>query len=197
MNGGMVVVGRVTGTHMIEDLHVVVPYMVPVALTPEQVVRSRDLNRALQQQKIFKLDVTPFKPESPSREDWRAELEQENQSLKARLLVSETQRKGLEASLEGLQQQLNTVVGILERIEKAGAVVIRGGEAIPATEAVGGDVPAYIPDKIHPETVETSITAEEDTTEGSSVADAASRLRELRRKAVEDRLEEDEDLDFG
>lgn len=195
MNGGMVVVGMVTGKHLIEDLRVVVPHLVPVALTPEQVMRSRDLQIALQQQKIFKLDVTPFKPlAAPSVPDARtAELEQENKSLRAKLEEAESQKRGLEGRLEGLQKQLDTVLSVLERIEKAGAVVIRDGTPIPATEAVGGEVPAYIPEQILPESAKASITAEEDTTEGTSVVDAASRLRKLRRQQDEG----GEDLDFG
>jgi DNA repair exonuclease SbcCD ATPase subunit len=194
MNGGMVVVGRVTGNHFIEDLQVNVPHMVPVSLTPEQVCRSRDLQRALQQQKVFKLDVTPFKPGPQVPDNARINaLEQQNKDLRKKLRAAETQKEGLETRLEGLQQQLETVLTVLQRIEETGAVVIREGKVVnAASEAVGGEAPAYIPDKIVPENVETSITAEEGTSEGSSVTDAASRLRELKRQKGDG-----DDIDFG
>ncbi len=80
-SNGMVVVGLVTGDHKIEDINVVVPHMVATPITPDQMCNSRDLNIALQQKKIFRLDMTPFKPNSAP--DVRAqELEQENQRLK-------------------------------------------------------------------------------------------------------------------
>jgi len=195
----MVVVGRVTGTHIIEDINVHVPHMVPITITPEQMYRSKDLYRSLQQHRIFKLDCTPFRPESPpfSAPQDTARLkavEQENRVLRDKLQKATAQKEGLAVRLEGMQKQLETVLTTLGRIEAAGPVVVHsGGKAVAAaTEAVGGEAPTYIPDQIHPENAEARITTEEDTTEGTSVSDAASRLRKLRQTQPED-----EDIDFG
>jgi hypothetical protein len=62
-----------------------------------------------------------------------------------------------------------------------------------ASEVVGGEVPTYIPDQIMPENAESQIVADVARTEGTSVSDATSRLRELRRS----KDPEDLDLDFG
>lgn len=196
MRFGVVVVGRVTGTHMIADLGVPVPYNVPVTITPEQAYRSKDLWRSLQQKHIFQLDVTPFKPEdAPLSTQDAAQLKTltlENSELRKKLQAAVEQKGRLEEQLGGLQEQLGTVLETLARIEKAGPVVVRDGVLHPVTEAVGGDVPTYLPDQIVPLDAKTSITADEDTSEGTSVTDAASRLRELRRSK-----EPGEDLDFG
>jgi len=157
---------------------------------------SRDLHRALQQKKIFRLDMTPFKPEdAPSIQSTARvqELEQDNRELRRQLQASERQKQKLEGQLESMQGKLDSVLEVLARIEKAGPVVVNGAVVAKATEAVGGDTPTFIPDQITPEDAETQIVTDEGTTEGSKVTDAASRLRELRRQQAG----ETEDLDFG
>ena len=49
-------------------------------------------------------------------------------------------------------------------------------------EVVGGEAPVFIPAEIKPKDAKTSIDAVTRTTEGSSIASAASALRKLREK---------------
>jgi len=70
-----------------------------------------------------------------------------------------------------------------------GQVVIAhtGAKVLEASSgAVGGEVPMYIPsDGLKPKGAETSIQVVESTSKGTSVTDAAQKLKELRRKSAD------------
>lgn len=199
MVGGLTVVGIVTGTHVLEDIQVAVPHRVAVYIPAEQALRSKDLYRALGQGRIFKLDGgfrsapmgTP--PPSPSNELQlrNDELEKENHRLRQDLGASERRNQGLQQALEALHGQLDAILNVLGRIESKDPVplVLAQGQLVAASAqskaaavgVVGGDAPAFVPDNIKPADAEVRIKVETSSSKATNVADAASKLRELRK----------------
>jgi hypothetical protein len=195
MSGGIVVTGLVTGTHIIEDIKVVVPHKMAVYIPIEKVLRSKDLHRALQQGAIFKLEggsglrsdteLLPLPKAPVANDDARiVGLERENHRLMKDLEASLRREEGLQKAVTALQGQLGTVLESLGRIEaKPVSVVVQAGEtATNLSEAVGGETKSFIPDDIMPKDAEANIRVQKDVTESTAVEGAASRLRALRRK---------------
>lgn len=110
-------------------------------------------------------------------------FEVENIRLQEELAKSRQRTRTLEEEVSGMRQQLADILSSLGRIEKSGGVVgMAPVNATGATEAVGGEVPTYVPD-IKSDNTKARIQVEKSTTEGSSVEDAASRLKDLRQKS--------------
>lgn len=201
----MIVVGLVAGTHLIEDLKIAVPHKVAVSITPEQLLHSKDLWRALNQGHIFKLDggalhsVTPRSP-SPNVGEI-AKLKKEVKDLNRQLRESHAKNEGLQRALMGLNVNIDGILAAIGTLNDNGAaafppgmmqllaqIVTQGsvqGAAVltsaPVSEAVGGEAPVFIADKIRPEDAETSIQIQKTPTEGSDVAASTAKLKELRR----------------
>lgn len=209
--GGITVVGIVTGGHVIQDINTPVPHRVAVTIPADQVLKSKDLYRSLQQGKIFQLDggmIAPDPGETMPPNDVQAKenerLRRQLADAKAQLAEAQAENKALRTVLERLEGQIsaiasaaaapnNTVAMQTEIITAVLEKIGRGNTLVgaPATEAVGGEVPTYMPDHITPE-AEANITIEDEATETRSVSDAASRLRKLRQQQAET-----EDIDFG
>lgn len=199
--GGIDVVGLVMGMHVIADIQVAVPFRIMTHITAEQMHRSKDLWRDIQQKKIFQLtgrrSVAPNRPVMQATPDMTriGELEKENRELRRQLASAEQRNQGLQDLLAGLQGQLAGFQKALGRIENlpglAQPVVMQAvpqGFSAPVaavsapTEAVGGDAPLFIPSEITPKGAETNIKVASDTEKNSNVSSAASRLKELRRQ---------------
>lgn len=208
MSHGMIVVGRVAGTHLLEDLKIAVPHNVAVSITPEQMVQSKDLWRALNQNHIFKLDggalhaVTPRSP-SPNTGEI-ARLQREVKDLQRQLREAHAKNEGLQRALIGLNTNIDGILAAIGSLKDnggpspvalppnmmqlltqllaqggvQGAAVIASG---PVSEAVGGEAPVFIQDEIRPKDATANIQIEKKPTEGSDVTAATSRLKELRR----------------
>jgi len=203
-HGGMTVVGCVTGTHLIEDLKIAVPFRCSVTISAEDVLRSRDLSIAIQQKKVFTLinhmgglrvrgnpppKALPAAPAAVSRGDSAIpELQRALRALEAsnkELIASRSREGALQDALAANQELLKGIQGSLQRIEAKEPVVVQGGvvagTARSSSDVVGGEAPQFIPKKIKPQDVETRITVEKQ--EGTADLDASrSKLRELRRK---------------
>jgi len=176
-----------------------VPHQVAVFIPADLAHRSKDLYRALQQGKIFQLtggsglavqspSSSPLPAPVPSNNDTPKELTAlrvENSRLQTELATARQENKTLREEVSAMQQQLGEILGALGRIE-AGGITVAGlpGEmvAAAASEVVGGDVPTFMPD-LKDDNAKTNIQVEKSKTEGSSVADAASKLKGLRQKS--------------
>lgn len=188
--GGITVVGLVAGTHYIEDIQVSVPHKVAVFIPIDAVVRSKDLYRALGQKAIFKLDGGGYDPtpNTPVQDDGRiAELVEANRVLTQQLAEQQVLNSGLQMCLVTIQQQMATIQAGVVRLEQrpAGNVMLAdpGLVAKSLSEAVGRDAPMFIPSEITPKNVSTDqIQVSTQTTEGTSLSAAGSKLRELRKK---------------
>lgn len=197
MTGEIIVAGLVTGTHIIEDIGVAVPHQVAVLIPADQAIRSRDLQRGLQQGKLFKLDggsgirQERSSPEVTAQHDASmARLEAENKQLRFDLEAERIRSGGLATLLGGLEAQL---AGMRQAIGALGALprvvqVVQGQSAQGAHAAlpdvVGGDAPTFIPDRIRPtEDFETQIRTETATTDKSNVSNASSKLREMKTRS--------------
>ncbi len=208
-SGEVVVAGLVTGTHLIEDIGIAVPHQVAVRIPADVALRSKDLWRGIQQNRLFRLNAgsglifaadtsvphpPPPIPPSPAvqQESQRLHhevqrLQQENQQLRQehqRLVVeltAERQRNdSLQAALVSGLQGVQTAIGKLESAPRV-VMVGPGASSAGSPDVVGGDVPTFVPGKILPENVEAQIRPDKATAERSNVASAASRLRELKR----------------
>ncbi len=191
MVGGISVVGCVTGTHIIGDINVVVPHRVAVFLTAEQVLRSKDLHRALQQGSIMKLDggsalrSEPVGVSAPADSTRVAQLEAEIKHLRRELEAALNREAGLQQVFASLGGQLAGIQGALGRLETRGPTFGAQGPNNAAAVnrgVVGGSAPVFIPSQITPDVVESSIQVETSESGESTVTDARSRLRELRKK---------------
>lgn len=201
MTGGISVVGCVTGTHVIADISVCVPHRIAVFIPAEQVLRSKDLHRGLQQGHIMKLDGGSAlrqdapQPTGPDLSSVVARLEAENKQLRLELEVMRSDLEVTRARESGLQQafaifggQLAGIQGALGRLESKEPVIQRVGGPSVATApiprgVVGGAAPVFIPSQITPETDDVSIQIATAESGESPVSDARTKLREMRRKA--------------
>lgn len=197
MVGGITVAGLVTGTHLIEDIKIAVPHQIAVFIPADLAYRSKDLWRGISQRRLFQLTggsglavesnnrVLP--PPNTDLEDFRAE----NKRLKQQLEEAQRQNLSLQDALQAMQGQLTSILRLLGRIENGEVPILRGisGPGLEAPKAaplpvlpmvVGGEVPAFIPDDIHPDAAKTNIDAE--VIVGSSVADQVKALRAARRQ---------------
>lgn len=196
---GMMVTKPTTGEpFFIEDIKVYVPHREAVFIPAEKVLASRDLHRAIATKAVFTLTSTMLpagmpvvkvdpKP-IPSDKARLEALERENQALRARLADS--------TQIQSLEQKLQAVLEAVGRIESAKPTVVIGGPGAtahvpsvfgPINEAVGGDVPMFIPDNLAPADVNMNVEVKQQVTESGSVAGAASKLRQLRKGKPEDK----------
>jgi len=213
--GTYTVVGMVTGTHVIEDLKLPVPYRVAVHIPADEAHRSRDLWIGIDQKRLFLLKgqsgavrpapkATPVSVPAASKEEvdqLKSELEAAKQELvsarqeaekarqdfllvQGRLTDALTELAAAQKHNSSLQEdhtkKLETIVGMLSRLGSGQVSVVEGVQE--ALQAVGGDIPVFIPDTIQPQDAETNIqTKKVDVLEGSTVKGAASSLRELKK----------------
>jgi len=181
MSGGMVVLGNVTGTHLIEDIQVSVPYQVAVTLTQEDVVRSRDLWVALQQRFIVKLRDFRQVPNPPRSNNATSadssdllRLQEENRKLQSELRQSNQRTDGLEYKLDAILAALGKLSTVSPRGETAPVEK-------PLSEAVGGDTPMFLPEFSGTE-AEARIKVKTQQEESGRVQEAAALLRRLRQQ---------------
>ena len=184
--------GRVTGTHYINDLRLAIPYRVPVTISDEDYLQSKDLHRALQQGKVMRLPHGPVVPkEAMQRQPIRVQapgpdpallkgLEQQVAELRRELTDLKTKQT------EQMSQQTTALDAILGAVNKLGdsrTIVISDGQRPVSTDVVGGEAPAFIPSSIVPEDAEARVEIK--VSEGKSIDKAASRLREIRQREKE------------
>lgn len=189
MQGGMYVVGLVTGGCMISDLQLHVPHKVAVFIKADDLHRSKDLYRAINQNLLFKLDGgTGFPVEEtrpvPNESLLRiTQLEAENRGLRQELEASKAQNLTLQTLLQGLQVQFSALqqgITRLEQKEPSVTVVNNSMATASMPGVVGGDTPTFLPGEIKPKDAEASIRVDKQVSEGSSIGAAGKKLRELR-----------------
>lgn len=187
MQGGVTIVGVVTGEHLIEDIKVLVPHKTAVFISAEDYLRSKDLHRALSQGRVFRIDAaamygtnSPPEPPPPPRPD------PDNQRLRQELAEAAAREAGLTQVLMKIQQEMADIKAGLGRLESRPAVAA-GPQTTQVARAqdetwVDGDAPTFIPTKIMPEDTTAQIRVEKQVAEGSSLNEASNKLRELRKK---------------
>jgi hypothetical protein len=198
MSGDYVVTGLVTGTHIIEDIGVPVPHQIAVRIPVELALRSRDLQIGLQQKRLFLLKggsglsvVTPTNghmpavpPTAPKSTPPSNAPSEETQRLRQDLATARQENAELRAALKAQDEKLGAILEAIGKLSQ-GTIAVEGVQA--AVEAVGGEAPMFIPsDGLKSTDAETNIKVAEETVTGASVADAASKLRGLRKKAAPD-----------
>lgn len=119
----VVVVGLVSGNHFIEDIRVEVPYRMAVPIPAEAVVRSRDLQRAIQEKKLLKVEgalpqgvvmrpggaiprsgaVRPQPSRKPPQKSEDSSVRTDNARLARELEESKQREQSLLRQIEGLQ----------------------------------------------------------------------------------------------
>lgn len=187
MHGGMVVVGLTTGDFLIEDIQIRVPHKVAVFIPADKVLKSKDLYRALGQQKVFPLDGgsgISFESSSTVLDEKDArikELEEENRVLRAELAAQKA--VDMRQLVMSLQQNLADLQAGMGRLESRTVPVSPSFQAAGVVlPQVVSDAPTFLPSEIKPKDAEAQIRIEKQVSEGSSLAEAGSKLKELRRK---------------
>jgi len=181
-DGGITVSKSSTGTFLIEDIQVLVSHKEPTYIPGHKAVMSTDLHRALGTKVLFQLMSTL--PLQAKPEQGRVDtLEHENRLLREALAKSTS-------STQALERQVANLVGAVEKLAatppQVVQVVNQGSFAAvaqaPVSEAVGGETPMFLPDDLVPkEGVDVQLKVQEGVSEGTSVSEAASRLRQLRK----------------
>jgi hypothetical protein len=156
--------------------------------------RSKDLWRGLQQNRLFLLKggfSVSGAPEHLSVDPPPAgiDLVEENRRLVQELDSAKKENGALRKTLQAQEGKLEAILTAIGQLN-VGQVVIQAvgvKEAAGApSEVVGGEVPMFIPsDGLKPKGAETSIQVVESTSGGTSVTDAAQKLKELRRKSAD------------
>lgn len=185
IKGDFVVCGLVTGTHVIEDISVPVPYQVAVRIPADLAHRSKDLWRGIQQRRLFLL--TSGSGLSISNSD--PPVPEERPSTSEPVSVSVQQLDQFRKENETLKGLLNTqtekLEAILTAINRLGTGSIVEGVQT-AIKAVGGATPLFVPsDELKPKSAETNIQVSEKTLDGDLVVDAAAKLKSLRKKSTD------------
>jgi hypothetical protein len=192
VKGDYVVAGMVTGTHVIEDIGIPVPHQVAVRIPADLAHRSKDLWRGLQQNRLFLLKggfsisgapegVVIEAPEAPAPNN---NLTEENRRLCQELDSAKKENDALRKTLQAQEGKLEAILMAIGRLGE-GQVVVQAASVKAAVEAVGGEVPMFIPSDVKPKGAESSIQVIEGTSEGTAVLDAAQKLKELRRKPID------------
>jgi hypothetical protein len=188
-DGGMMVTKTVTGVHFIEDIKINVPHQVAVYIPADKALNSKDLHRALSAKIIFQLSSSMFlqQAQTPDYERLRQlALEQENLLLREALARSNQQGVELKSSVTTIEQQMQTLIATLGRIESAPRIVQVTGQPAsvvraPESEVVGGEVPMFIPDNDLPADADVHLEVKQQEGSGDTVSEAQSRLRQLRK----------------
>jgi len=193
MSDGGITVSKVsTGTFFIEDIRILVAHHEATYIPASKALASTDLHRALGTKILFQLmNSLPVQAKKPIEEapERIVSLELENKRLRDALERSTKQGTALQESMSGLEKQMASLVGVVEKLATAPPQVVQVVNqagvpvvAAPVNEAVGGAVPMFIPDDLVPkEGVDVRVKVQEGVSEGGSVNDAANRLRQLRK----------------
>lgn len=183
-DGGITVTKTTTGSLLLADIQVSVHHQVATYIPAEKALNSADLHRALNSKAIFQLtNSMPLK--TPAPDVSRQALEDENRTLREALMRATQQSSATQLSVDSLKEQVQQLIATMGRLGSQPVVVqqvagsVRAVEA--ATEVVGGDAPMFIPDDIVPTSADVQVRVKEETSDGSEVSEAASRLRKLRK----------------
>lgn len=181
MSGGITITKTTTGSLYLPDIQVQVSHRVPTFIPEDKVVNSADLHRALNSRAVFQM-LSTITPAPSQVQDFT--LEDENRILKEALKQATQQTNTLQASVDGLTSQMNTLVGLVSNLTsgvtgQVQAQVSRIAKE-PVSEAVGGEVPMFLPDVALPRDQDVQIQIQEVQSDGGQVQDAQKRLRQLR-----------------
>jgi hypothetical protein len=185
-DGGITVTKTTTGVTFIPDIKVYVPHREAVYIPANDALSSVDLHRALNTKEIFQLlsSIPQTSTAAPQEDLKNVSLEMENRILRDQLARSQQQGTQLQSSMTSLETLMGQLLTTVKRIDEAPKVVMHQGAAGVATmvtEAVGGDVPIFLPDNIVPSDANVHIEVEQTSSDSDKVSAAASKLRELRR----------------
>lgn len=196
MKGHVTVIGWVTGVHLIEDIKVTVPYGTAVTIPAEAVVRSRDLQIAIQQKRVVEVanmmgnraQVSFAQPAATPPSIPPAELEalrnandQLTRSVEELRKQNATQQSQFQAILDALGTMSTKEPTVVHHHHGGGNGFSAGG-----SDVVGGDVPKYIPSQIKTDDTTGRISMQTSTSSDEADFDkSVSKLRELRKKQSE------------
>lgn len=183
------VVGLSTDTVPLLDIGMDVPHGVVVRIPADKATQSKDLWRAINQRRVFRLQgmVTPAMPppssffpeETALLRERITQLERENKELREALAKRpvETESKKLDEIL-GFLRQAQAGVGVGSMVP---APVVARVSAPVAPAVVEIETPSFIPSTLKMEPTESRVEIAEEASSGGGVSDARSALRKLRR----------------
>jgi hypothetical protein len=200
--GDIRVIGRVGGTHVIEDIQRDVPFRTLVIIPEEQALMSKDLWRAISQGCLEQLTSAPYPAgatvPAPDESEKVRRLEQYCADLESQLVRAKSENDALKRKLEaGANSHSAKLDEILMAIQ-AGIKVVPAAPAVhpapqlTATElrpvslddVVDGSAPTFLPGVIVPKDVDTRINIQGEAATSEAFTDASDRLRRLRKKST-------------
>ena len=206
---GITVIGMVSGTHIIEDIRVTVPFRVAVQISAEQANWSRDLKKDLQEKRIVQIQgalpagavfrghgavpraAAPINGkrrqtftevntvELQGYKDEIVQLKQELEASKEKAAQLQSLNLGLQTTLTTMSTQLQSIQTLLQELKKQGIQVT----AVPGTPGVSvsvdEDVPLFIPESFKKEGAKINISVEEKAQE-TNLSSSRDALKKLR-----------------
>jgi hypothetical protein len=180
------VVGLVPETVSLADIGMDVPHGIVVRIPADKASNSKDLWRALNQHRIFRLMAGPSTPlpvPVPVSPLLSPRVEQELSELRAALAAKDQE-------LQAERARMDEVLGLLRGlgvqglgVQMAAPAEYRPRAALVAlpSDVVEIETPTFIPSTIKGDHSDARVTVEEGGSEGGGVSDARSALRRLRR----------------
>jgi len=180
------------GSHLIEDIGVLVPQGVVVSISADQAYRSRDLWRAISQNLVFRLKSGPApasmgtpQPLPDVTKDTSLLVEQ-NRLLMASLEEQRTQNAALLSAvdqqrrvLEMLAEKVSTQKVEVQYTHAPGNAIAPTTPKVEGTIVSGPEVPMFIPSSIKAENSKTRIATNRDESE-ADLEEARNKLRQLK-----------------
>ncbi len=178
-DGGITVTKTTTGSLLIPDIQVMVHHQIPTFIPADQVLNSTDLHRAIGSKAIFQMLNTMH---TGKPQDQKGVLEDENRQLREALMKSTQQSTALQQSVNDMAKQVGALAAAVTKMgtQQVTLQAVSTVAVQPVSEVVGGEIPMFLPDTVAP-TGDVQIRVQEVLSEGDSVSDARSKLRQLRK----------------
>lgn len=181
MIGDVQVVGLVPETVPLADIGMDVAHGVVVTIPADLASNSKDLWRAINQHRVFRLQAGP----NPVNPRLAPHLPNDTQQLQDRLVIVERENAELRAALGFERSKFDEILGLL----RAGVMATPGAPALaskfaaatPDLGVVEVATPTFIPSTIKSDSSESRVTVQEGASESGAVSDARSALRKMRR----------------
>jgi hypothetical protein len=181
------VLGVLVPTVVLGDIGMDVPHGEVVVIPAEKAEKSKDLWRAVSQRQLFRIMAGPHARGLPLPQEGAAlvpsagilverarALEEENQALREALVRQEREFQSAQRQNDG---KLDAILTMLSN-----GIPVVAGVTVPKGSEVSGEAPAFIPTSILPENSKVRIEPNRKEVDGSGLAAAGGKLRELRNK---------------
>lgn len=191
------VIGLVSGSHIVEDIGVSVPYGETVEIPGDTAHRSRDLWRAISQKSLVQVSMAVTQQAQYVDLDRVKRLEAYISELESKLSSAMTKISTLEAAARETskspepnsetESKLDLILKALQTSNGLGLShqahigVSHAFEKYGSKEIVDTSIPQFLPSEIVPKDLDVQLTAQEEASSSTGVSGASNKLRQLRK----------------